>query len=62
MTSFWYFNEILQLSEKQGGRDRPERQIENFKDVLSDCELRDLGFMGPPFTWCNNKDGISQIF
>ncbi|KAL0388103.1 UNVERIFIED_CONTAM: putative mitochondrial protein [Sesamum radiatum] len=49
------FNEILAHSEKEGGPPRAEWQIRNFRDCLSDCDLHDLGFRGPDFTWCNNQ-------
>lgn len=55
------FNEILQLSEKRCGRNRPKRQMGNFHEVLEVCELKDLGFSGCPFTWCNNRDGEQRI-
>ncbi|KAL0450879.1 UNVERIFIED_CONTAM: hypothetical protein Slati_1644300 [Sesamum latifolium] len=48
------FNEILEHAEKEGGSVRAEWQIRNFRKCLSDCELQDLGFQGPIFTWCNN--------
>jgi endonuclease/exonuclease/phosphatase family metal-dependent hydrolase len=33
--------------------------MEAFKNVLNDCELADLGFWGPKFTWSNCKwDGV----
>jgi len=38
------FNEILYNSEKEGGRPRTQRQMQAFHDVLSDCELNDMGF------------------
>ena len=28
--------------------------MREFRSVLDFCGLRDLGFVGPPFTWCNN--------
>lgn len=55
------FNEILHPSEKCGVRDRPERQMMDFRYMLSTYEVQDLGFMGPPFTWCNNIEGHNRI-
>lgn len=43
---FCDFNEILGLYEKWGGRDRREKQMIEFRVVLNDCDLRDLGFVG----------------
>ena len=51
------FNEILFADEKQGWLDRPERQMQGFRDALDYCRLKDLGFNGYPFTWCNRKPG-----
>ena len=45
------FNEILFSHEKEGGNPRPQGYMQAFRDVLSDCELYDLGFSGDPFTW-----------
>ena len=44
------FNEIVQQSEKQGGRARPHSQMQLFRDTLDECEFMDLGFVGFPFT------------
>lgn len=46
-------NEILWDSEKQGGVARSFDLMSNFRLVLNDCGLRDLGFKGDVFTWCN---------
>jgi len=40
------FNEILYNSEKKGGRSRSQRQLQSFHDILSKCELNDMGFRG----------------
>ena len=40
------FNEILSANEKQGGEPRSEWQMANFREVLDDRRLRDLGFKG----------------
>ena len=51
------FNEILFADEKLGWLDRPERQMQSFRDALDYCRLKDLGFNGYPFTWCNHRPG-----
>ncbi|KAL0361704.1 UNVERIFIED_CONTAM: hypothetical protein Sradi_3854900 [Sesamum radiatum] len=45
------FNELLHHHEKQGGNPRAQRQIEDFRQCPSDCELHDMGFLVEPFTW-----------
>ncbi|XP_042983163.1 uncharacterized protein LOC122312584 [Carya illinoinensis] len=55
------FNEILYQHEKKGGKPRPARQLLEFRDVLEECSLRDLGFSGPKFTWCNRRAFPSRI-
>ncbi|XP_042958008.1 uncharacterized protein LOC122293496 [Carya illinoinensis] len=50
------FNEILSNAEKSGGRDKPDRQMKAFTDVIDECHLHDLGFNGTPFTWCNRRE------
>ena len=53
------FNEITRLNEKKGGRLKPYNQMKNFQDVLDECGLMDLGFVGSKFTWFKNfADGI----
>ncbi|XP_030936732.1 uncharacterized protein LOC115961994 [Quercus lobata] len=51
------FNEIVQSDEKFGWLDRDARQMEVFRECLSDCGLIDLGFVGQRFTWCNGRIG-----
>lgn len=38
-----------------GGASRPERQMIAFREALDFYRFRNLGFMGSPFTWCNNQ-------
>ena len=53
------FNEIIGLSEKEGGRIRPKRQMELFLEVINFCALKDLGYVGPRFTWLfQQRDGF----
>ena len=65
------FNEIIQAHEKLGGggRHRPTRQMEEFRDVLDECGFQDLGYSGNKFTcvmgmgrgiWCG-RDSIEQL-
>ena len=53
------FNEIVRAEEKTGGAPRKEGQMTGFRVALDFCGLRDLGYVGSPFTWCNNQfDGV----
>ncbi|XP_059436727.1 uncharacterized protein LOC132169767 [Corylus avellana] len=47
------FNEIAHQSEKVGANRRREGQMEAFQAAPEDCNLGDLGFSGPRFTWSN---------
>ena len=51
------FNEILFANEKLRWLDRPERQMQGFRDALDYCALKDLGYTGFPYTWCNRRPG-----
>lgn len=51
------FNEIVEAGEKWGRVPRAEWQMRNFRQAISRCNFRDLGFYGPKFTWCNNRLG-----
>jgi ribonuclease HI len=50
------FNEILDPLEKRGAAVRGESQMDGFRDALGECQLSDLGFQGPKFTWSNRRD------
>ncbi|EOX99810.1 Uncharacterized protein TCM_008765 [Theobroma cacao] len=47
---------IQRFSEKEGGKDRRESQMREFREVSDNCELEGLGFRGPKFTWWNNRE------
>jgi ribonuclease HI/exonuclease III len=55
------FNEISEESEKFGGNRQPRWQMENFNQMMVDCNLIDLGFFGPKFTWCNHREGAGLV-
>jgi hypothetical protein len=44
------FNEIALSHEKEDGNARPPAYMQAFREALDDCNLKDLGFSGDPFT------------
>lgn len=54
------FNEILHLSEKEGGLDRSNSHMLDFNDVLDFCGLRVLKYKCSPFTW-NNRQSLPNF-
>jgi hypothetical protein len=50
------FNEVLLQNEHYSSTDRSDAQMELFRDCLDVCNLVDLGFSGPKFTWSNRQD------
>ena len=47
------FNEILSGEDKFGGRRLNLNRAIEFKNYIDSCNLLDLGFSGPKFTWSN---------
>lgn len=47
------FNEISCSFEKFGGLAPSVKRMHKFKDNIEDCNLLNLGFFGPRFTWSN---------
>ena len=50
------FNEILSSTDKCGGNLVNMKRAQIFKDCLDVCNLIDLGFQGPKYTWVNKLD------
>ncbi|PKU76305.1 hypothetical protein MA16_Dca019534 [Dendrobium catenatum] len=46
------FNIISNASERRGGCRPNIRAMEEFNEMINDCNLIDIGFLGSPFTWC----------
>uniref|UniRef100_A0A803M8Y9 Endonuclease/exonuclease/phosphatase domain-containing protein n=1 Tax=Chenopodium quinoa TaxID=63459 RepID=A0A803M8Y9_CHEQI len=55
------FNLMLISSEKQGGNDFRLDEADIFRGAVASCELEDLGFIGHPFTWTNNRGGDHNL-
>ena len=58
---FGDFNEILHASEKDGGAVPRESQMNDFRESVELCGIRDLGFRGGTFTWRRGNDPNSMI-
>ncbi|KAL5541281.1 hypothetical protein UlMin_042503 [Ulmus minor] len=54
-------NEILFDHEKKGGGDRASYLLRNFREAIEYCNLADLGFRGPKFTWCRGNNNSNFI-
>ena len=57
------FNEITRVEEKLRGAVRSEKQMQDFRDCLDFCGLKDLGYSGLPFAWCNRRynEGLGWV-
>jgi len=55
------FNEALSNDEHLGPTNRGEPQMRLFRECLEDCNLIDLGFCGPKYTWNNRQQGDYNI-
>lgn len=55
------FNEITCVEEKEGGSCRPRQQVGNFVDTINWCRLKEVGVVGPRFTWLYQREDGIQI-
>lgn len=51
----------MRMSEKEGGSNRPRQQMLQFVEVINVCGLKDIGFVGPSFTWLYQRSDGVQI-
>ncbi|OIT28645.1 hypothetical protein A4A49_18367 [Nicotiana attenuata] len=56
------FNVIVSPEEKKGGNPHKLEKSWDFIDCMDDCGMVDSGFIGPRFTWCNNRDRWNRIW
>nr|POE60896.1 hypothetical protein CFP56_31321 [Quercus suber] len=50
------FNKNLHQHETHSNSPPNRRRIPMFNDLLTNCNLMDLGYCGPRFTWTNKRD------
>jgi hypothetical protein len=55
------FNETMWQHEHFSASRRGEKQMRDFRDVLSECNLHDLGYHGLPWTYDNKRDGSKNV-
>jgi hypothetical protein len=59
------FNEVLTESEKMArltpGKIRKHNLMQTFQQTLEVCDLMDLGYIGPKYTWSNGQEGTALI-
>jgi hypothetical protein len=55
------FNFVIDQSKKLGGRPVANSSHCPFRNFIDHLGLVELGFVGNPFTWCNNRQGIATI-
>nr|XP_023872395.1 uncharacterized protein LOC111985008 [Quercus suber] len=50
------FNEVIVEEEKVGGNPICQRRVRAILDCMNVCQMMDLGFSGPKFTWTNKRE------
>jgi hypothetical protein len=55
------FNEDLWQEEHLSCTPRAVNQMEAFREVLFECDLTDLGFLGTPYTYDNKRHGRANV-
>jgi exonuclease III len=55
------FNETMWQCEHLSKKKRNEKQMLDFREVLSHCDLHDLGFSGTPWTFDNKQKGKDNV-
>jgi endonuclease/exonuclease/phosphatase family metal-dependent hydrolase len=55
------FNEAMWQDEHFSKTRRSERQMMDFREVLSFCDVHDLGFTGVPWTFDNKQKGDRNV-
>ncbi|KAG5604515.1 hypothetical protein H5410_026007 [Solanum commersonii] len=56
------FNAIMDPNEKLGGIPHRASKCFEFISTMETCGLSDIGFVGPRYTWCNNRRSGKRIW
>ncbi|KAF9601904.1 hypothetical protein IFM89_023968 [Coptis chinensis] len=56
------FNSIMCHEERWGGRPAKKSHIDAFQEMVYNCGLLDVGYVGNIFTWCNGQEGLSRMY
>ncbi|XP_048498232.1 uncharacterized protein LOC125496733 [Beta vulgaris subsp. vulgaris] len=54
-------NLMLWSTEKQGGGAFNFEEANILRQAMDHCKLEDMGFIGHPFTWTNNRGGLENL-
>ena len=49
------------MNEKFRGANRPQQQMDSFREIVNYCGLHDLSYCGPDYTWSNMQEGENGI-
>ncbi|EEF32991.1 conserved hypothetical protein [Ricinus communis] len=52
------FNSYLSINDKAGGRPASLSKCRDFRECMNDCNLEDLSFTGPKYTW--ERSGVRE--
>ncbi|XP_074351494.1 uncharacterized protein LOC141690607 [Apium graveolens] len=55
------FNDMMSTDEKRGGRPHPFNLLQGFIEVVNECGLVDLGFVGEKYTWERSRGKLNWI-
>lgn len=58
---FGDFNEILRGDENEGGVPRCDKNMDDFRICIDNCDVVDLGYRGSCFTWCRGKNPATFV-
>lgn len=50
----------MEVADKHGGRPINKNRAVKLRGVINNCQLIDLGFNGPRFTWINMRQRMEK--